>query len=172
MYLQRIARPHQYLLLALFLGCLFGPLSAHAWEGKVVGVTDGDTITVLQDKNSIKVRLYGIDCPERRQAFGTRAKQFTSDLVFGKVVDVETIDVDRYKRTVAILRLQEGAVVNLEIIRAGFGWVYGAYCKKPICLEWKRLEGEAVTARRGLWRDENPVPPWEWRREQRNRKRD
>lgn len=102
---------------------LASPLLSHAWQGKVVAVQDGDTITVLHDKNPTKVRLYGIDCPEKRQAFGTRAKEFTSDLVFGKVVDVETVDVDRYKRTVGIVRLPEGTVVNQEIIRAGYAWV-------------------------------------------------
>jgi micrococcal nuclease len=170
MHPHKLPRLPQYLLLALFLACLLSPLSAQAWQGKVVGVTDGDTITVLQEKNPIKVRLYGIDCPEKRQAFGTRAKQFTSDLVFGKMVDVETVDVDRYKRTVGIVRLPDGTVVNQEIIRAGYAWVYARYCKKSICLEWKRLEGEAATGRLGLWKDENPVPPWEWRSEQRNKR--
>ena len=167
---QRLAPLPQYVLLALFLGFLFWLSPAQAWEGKVVGVTDGDTITVLQEKNPIKVRLYGIDCPEKRQAFGTRAKQFTSDLVFGKVVDVETVDVDRYRRTVGIVSLPGGTVVNQEIVRAGYAWVYARYCKKPICLEWKRLEGEAEVAKQGLWKDENPVAPWEWRREQRNKR--
>jgi micrococcal nuclease len=167
---QRFGCLPQYVLLALFLSSLFGPISAQAWEGKVVGVTDGDTITVLQDKTPIKVRLYGIDCPEKRQAFGTRAKQVTSECVFGKVVEVETVDVDRYKRTVGIVRLPDGTVVNQEIVRAGYAWVYARYCKKPICLEWKRLEGEAEVAKQGLWKDENPVAPWEWRREQRNKR--
>jgi endonuclease YncB( thermonuclease family) len=133
-------------------------------------VSDGDTITVLHDKSPVKTRLYGIDCPEKRQAFGTRAKQFTSDLVFGKVADVETIDVDRHGRTVGILRLSDGTVVNQEIIRAGFGWVYARHCKKPICVEWKRLESEAATAKPGLWKDDKPVPPWEWRRQERNKR--
>jgi endonuclease YncB( thermonuclease family) len=166
----RLARLPQYLLLALFLSCLFVPLSAQAWKGKVVGVTDGDTITVLQGKNAIKVRLYGIDCPEKRQAFGTRAKQFTSDLVFGKTVDVEAVDVDRYGRTVGVVSLPDGTVANREMVRTGFGWVYSRYCKKPICLEWKRLESEAATAKRGLWKDKNPVPPWEWRRQERSKR--
>jgi len=157
----KLPHPPQYLLFALFLVCLLSPLTAQAWEGKVVGVTDGDTITVLQDKTPVKVRLYGIDCPEKRQAFGTRAKQFTSDLVFGKVVDVWSYPgyVDRYGRTVGIVRLADETVVNQEIVRVGFGWVYPAYCKKPVCLEWKRLESEAASARLGLWRNENPVPP-------------
>jgi micrococcal nuclease len=61
-------------------------------------------------------------------------------------------------------------VVNQEIIRAGFAWVYAAYCRKPICHEWKRLEGEVATEKLGLWKDKNPVAPWEWRKEQRNKR--
>ena len=135
------------LLLALVLPLAMG-LATRVWsfEGKVIGVSDGDTITVLNEKTPVKVRLYGIDCPEKKQAFGTRAKQFTSDLVFGKVVDVETVDTDRYGRTVGIVKLVDGQIVNEEIARAGFAWVYGTYCKKPRCLEWRRLEDEARAA--------------------------
>jgi micrococcal nuclease len=149
---------------------LVSPVLSYAWRGKVVAVQDGDTITVLHNENPIKVRLYGIDCPEKRQAFGTRAKQFTSGLVFGKVVHVETVDVDRYGRTVGIVSLADGTVVNQETIRAGFAWVYPYYCKRPICLEWIRLEGKAGTEKEGLWKDESPVPPWEWRRKERDKR--
>ena len=69
-----------------------------------------------------------------------------------------------------IARLADGTVVNQEIVRAGFGWVYAVYCKRPICLEWKRLESEALTAKRGLWKDAKPVPPLEWRRQRRNKR--
>jgi micrococcal nuclease len=106
-------------------------------------------------------------CPEKKQAFGTRAKQFTSDLVFGKVVDVEPIEIDRYGRAVGIVKLEDGQIVNEEIVRAGFAWVYDRYCKKPLCLEWKRIEGEARASQVGLWKDKNPLPPWEWRTQQR-----
>jgi endonuclease YncB( thermonuclease family) len=84
-------------------------------------------------------------------------------------VDVETVDVDRYGRTVGVVRLADESVVNQEIVRAGFAWVFPHYCKKPICLEWKRLESEAATEKLGLWKDKNPVPPWQWTREQRNK---
>ncbi|MEW6441849.1 MAG: thermonuclease family protein [bacterium] len=132
-----------------------------------MGVSDGDTITVLNEKTPIKVRLYGIDCPEKRQAFGSRAKQLTADLVFGKSVDVEPVDIDQYGRTVGIVRLENGKIVNAEIVRAGFAWVYDRYCKNPMCLEWRSLEDEARGEGRGLWRDKHPVPPWEWRRSMR-----
>ncbi len=79
------------------------PCPAWAWSGKVVGVSDGDTITVLRDKKPQKIRLYGIDCPEKRQPFANKAKQFTSELVLGKSVEVEPVATDRYGRTVAFV---------------------------------------------------------------------
>ena len=80
---------------------------------------------------------------------------------------METVDTDRYGRTVGIVKLEDGQIVNEEVMRAGFAWVYDRYCKKPICLWWKRLEDEACAEKRGLWNDKSPVPPWEWRREKR-----
>ena len=83
------------------------PYPSWAWSGKVIGVADGDTITVLRDKQSQKIRLYGIDCPEKRQPFGKKAKKFTSDMVFGKTVEVNRMDTDRYGRTVALVAVDE-----------------------------------------------------------------
>ena len=91
---------HSLALLAFLL-----PSLAMAWEGKVVGIADGDTIKVMHDGHGEKIRLYGIDTPERHQDFGTKAKQFTSDKVFGKVVRVEAIDRDRYGRTVGVIHI-------------------------------------------------------------------
>ena len=108
------------------------PCPALGWSGKVIGVADGDTITVLRDKQPQKIRLYGIDCPEKRQPFGNKAKQFTSELVFGKVVEIEPIATDRYGRTVAFVRI-ENITVNEELIKEGLGWVYMRYCKLPLC---------------------------------------
>ena len=137
-----------------------------AWSGKVIGVADGDTITVLRDKEQIRIRLYGIDCPERRQAFSRKAKQFTSKMVFGKVVEVEPVDIDRYGRLVALVTVFQ-RLVNEELIKAGFAWVYTRYCIMPICERWKVLENEAREAKRGLWVEPNPIPPWEFRRQER-----
>jgi micrococcal nuclease len=142
------------------------PCPAWAWSGKVIGVADGDTITVLRDKQPQKIRLYGIDCPEKRQPFGKRAKQFTSNLVFGKVVDIEPIATDRYGRTVAFVRV-ENITVNEELIKEGLGWVYVRYCKLPLCAEWQNLEDAAHAEKRGLWSDSNHIPPWEFRRQKR-----
>ena len=144
------------------------PVHTWAWSGEVVGITEGDTITVLNSKTlkDVKIRLYGIDCPEGGQAFSKRAKQFTSKMVFGKVVEVGAITVDHYGRTVSLVYV-EGKGVCDELIRAGLAWVYYLYCNLPICAEWKNLEAEAKEAKRGLWSEHNPVPPWEFRRQKR-----
>jgi endonuclease YncB( thermonuclease family) len=129
----------------------------------VVGVADGDTITVLHDEKQAKIRLYGIDCPERGQAFGKKAKQFTSNMVFQKTVSVEEITRDRYGRTVALVYLDDKSL-NEALIRAGLAWMYHRYCEEPICWKWRNLETEANRAKVGLWSDPNPIPPWEFRR--------
>lgn len=139
------------------------PCPAWAWSGKVIGVADGDTITVLRDKKPQKIRLYGIDCPEKRQPFGKRAKQFTSEMVFGKVVEVEPVATDRYGRTVAFVRI-ENITVNEELIKEGLGWVYVRYCKLPLCAEWQSLERTAHNEKRGLWGSSGQIPPWDFRR--------
>lgn len=153
---------------ALLLLCLL--LAAPAWaaqvfEGKVVGISDGDTITVLtNEKHQVKVRLYGVDCPESKQAYGTRARQSTSNHVFGKHVRVEIADTDRYGRTVGIVTTPGGAVLNRELLAEGMAWLYTAYCKAPICGEWKREEEAARQKKVGLWAEASPTPPWEYRK--------
>lgn len=132
-------------------------------RGKVVGIADGDTITVLQDRTQYKIRLYGIDCPESHQDFGTRAKQFTSDLVFGKEVLVVQKDMDRYGRVVGMVYLGD-ACANEEIIRNGLAWVYHQYCKEPVCSNWTEIQTQAKNEKIGLWSHPNAVPPWEFRR--------
>jgi micrococcal nuclease len=135
------------------------------FSGKVVGVSDGDTITVLHNRQPVKVRLEGIDCPESRQAFGTRAKQFTSGLVFGKTVTVVSSGRDRYNRVLGWIELRDGRWLNNELVKAGLAWWYRQY--NPSDTRMAAQEQEARKARRGLWSDANPVPPWEWRRSRR-----
>lgn len=137
---------------------------ASQFDGQVVGVSDGDTITVLNDQKQIKVRLYGVDCPESKQAFGTRARQFTSEQVFGKLVSVEVMDIDRYGRTVGIVSAPNGTVLNTELLAGGMAWLYPDYCKAPICGEWKQVETSARQRKVGLWGGKNPLPPWVWRK--------
>ncbi len=109
-----------------------------------------------------RIRLWGIDAPESKQAFGTRAKQFTGDLAFGQTVTVRVRDIDRYKRAVAEIILPNGRNLNREIVRAGFAWWYETYARRETVL--RDLQSEAQGAKRGLWADPKPAPPWEWRR--------
>lgn len=138
---------------------------AETFEGRVVGIADGDTITVLTDeKRQVKVRLYGVDCPESKQAYGTRARQFTRDKVAGKRVEVEVRDVDRYGRTVGIVTASDGSILNADLLDGGMAWLYSAYCKAPVCRAWKAKEVAARKVKAGLWADASPVPPWEYRK--------
>jgi micrococcal nuclease len=142
---------------------LFVVSSAFAQTGKVVGVSHGDTITVLVNKTQVKVRLYGIDCPENGQDFGNRAKQFASEMVFGKFVTIEVIDIDRYGRSVANV-LIDGKSLNEEVVKAVYAWVYPQYCKTSVCKIWYQHESETRSNKIGLWNHTNPMPPWEFRR--------
>jgi len=109
-----------------------------------------------------RIRLYGIDCPEGKQAFGTRAKEFTGDFVFGKTVTVEVKDTDHYGRTVGQVIAPDGRSLNRELVRAGLAWWYQRYAKHDD--ELARLEVAARRAGLGLWADPNPVPPWDFRK--------
>ena len=146
------------------------PVHTWAWSGEVVGITDGDTINVLNSKTlkEMKIRLYGIDCPEGGQAFSKRAKQFTSKMVFGKVVEVHLMDTDRYGLTVALVSVDK-QLLNKELVKAGLAWVYDRYCSEPICESWRNFQLRARMDKRGLWADYNPIPPWEFRRKKRKR---
>ena len=150
--------------LPLLLVLLLLPSLTNALTGKVISVADGDTITVLDSSNrQHKIRLYGIDCPESKQAFGNAAKKLTSSLTYKKTATVTEYDTDRYGRTVGVVQVN-GVNVNEEIIRAGYAWQYQKYCKESFCGDWLNIEGQARNAKIGLWGDSDPVPPWDWRK--------
>lgn len=136
------------------------PLAATLHTGKVVGIADGDTLTLLVDRRQVKVRLAEIDAPEQGQLYGTKAREALSALAFGNSAAVLEVDRDRYGRIVGQVYVG-GVDVNAKLVRQGYAWVYRKYAKRPRLYE---LEREAREARRGLWADGNPVPPWEWRR--------
>jgi endonuclease YncB( thermonuclease family) len=144
-------------------------LCADEFAARVVSITDGDTLVVLRDKQQVRIRLHGIDSPERAQPYGTRARQFTGELAHQRDVTVVVRDYDRYGRVVAEIILPDGRNLNYEIVRAGFAWWYRQYARGDETLE--RLEREARDARRGLWADSAPVPPWQWRKEHRAKRR-
>lgn len=139
---------------------------ANELQGRIVGVSDGDTITVLDAKNQQhKVRLAGIDAPEKSQAFGQASKKQLSELVFGKAVVVEWQKLDRYGRVVGKVLL-DGFDVCLEQIRKGMAWHYKKYAGDQSAGDrqtYAAIEAEAREARLGLWIDESPEPPWDYR---------
>lgn len=114
----------------------------------------------MQAGRALKILLGGIDCPEIGQDFGTKAKQFTSVLVFGKDVEVKEYYPDRYGRMVARI-LVGGQDMSLELVRVGLAWHFKRYLSDPVLAE---AEVEARKAKVGLWSMPSPVPPWEWRR--------
>lgn len=151
-----------------FFGLLLIALHVHAEtiRGKVVAVADGDTITVLDDtRTQHKIRLAGVDAPEKKQPFGQRSKESLGDLVFSKTVTVETNKRDKYRREVGKV-LVDGVDANLVQVQRGFAWHYKAYESEQPAIDRKAYsdaEDAAKAARRGLWADAEPVPPWEFR---------
>lgn len=147
------------------------PCSVFAWSGKVVGVIDGDTAKIVRSDTGeqIKVRFAGIDTPEKKQAYGQAAKKYVNALIAGKTVRVEHLTIDRYGRTVGYIWLN-GKEVNLEIVKAGYAWVYRRYIPKPRTRGNIYLQAEASAKgdKAGLWKAPNPTPPWEWRKAKRN----
>ncbi len=141
---------------------LFCFTSAGAAElsGKVVAVSDGDTITVLSNSLENRIRLADIDCPEKRQPFGQKAKSLCSELCFGKEVKVSYSKKDRYERIIGSVELPDGRNLNQELLKAGMAWCYTKYCNDETMV---RLEKGARDARVGLWADSDAIPPWEWR---------
>jgi endonuclease YncB( thermonuclease family) len=149
-------------ILALVTFLAITAFTGEVYQGKIVGVSDGDTITVLRNGNTqVKIRLEGVDCPEKTQDFGQRAKQFTSGLVFGKTVTVQVKEQDRYGRSVATVIAPEGKNLNLELVKAGLAWHYTAYSKDKALAA---AELEARAGKVGLWSRPDAVAPWEYRK--------
>lgn len=129
-----------------------------ALPGKVVSIHDGDTITMLQNKTQIKVRLFGIDAPELKQPYGKKSKQFLANLIAREVVEVDENGKDRYKRTLGII-YYKGQDINAQMVLNGYAWVYVKYSKIYVDQETTAREKKL-----GLWQSSNPTPPWEWRK--------
>jgi endonuclease YncB( thermonuclease family) len=150
---------------AVCLGAL--PSTATEFTGQVVGVQDGDTLTVRKDGGvQVRIRLWGIDAPERGQAYTNPAKRYLASLAFGKTVRVLVRDYDHYGRTVGEVILPDGRNVNQEMVRSGYAWWFRRYAPQDRVLA--QLETEARQARRGLWADPQTEPPWDFRRAKRS----
>lgn len=137
--------------------CVFSQIMA-----KIIGIKDGDTVVaLLADKTQETLRLAEVDCPEKKQPFGNKAKQFTSSKVFGKEVIFYRIKKDRYRRTIAKIFYDDDKYLSAEIIKSGYGWWYFKASKN---LQLKEFEIVAKNKKRGLWADKNAISPWDFRK--------
>ena len=147
----------------LVLNTLYGQAQASQLTGKVVNIADGDTLTILQqDKTQKRIRLGEIDAPESKQAFGQRAKESLIQLCGGQNAVVQVQDIDRYGRVVGRVSCH-GVDITVEQVRRGMAWVYDSYAKDKSLYD---VQSQAKKARKGLWADASPVPPWLWRKGQ------
>lgn len=156
-------------LITFFLISLLAcsPVQAGIIAGTVVRITDGDTVVVLgANKVQYKIRLVGIDAPEKKQAYGQKSKENLSDLVAGKFVVVEYDKLDRYKRVLGKILLNSKDM-NLEQVESGMAWHYKKYQKEQSQsdrMQYSEAEVDARNAKRGLWYDPDPIPPWDYRK--------
>ena len=152
-------------IILLVIGLVVAATGFHFTKGRVIQVADGDTIVVhLGMGKTERVRLYGIDAPESRQKGGEDATAFAKTMLLFQSVALSEIDRDQYGRSVALVRLEDGRIANEEMVREGHAWVYRNYCREAFCAKWYALEHRAKKEGRGLWRQTNPTPPWQWRR--------
>ncbi|EDY1761441.1 thermonuclease family protein [Citrobacter freundii] len=142
-----------------------GFLCAKEIEGKVVRVLDGDTIEVLQDKKTVRIRLINIDAPEKKQPFGRWSTNQLKLLIAGRIVSVSYSQTDRYGRVIGRVMTANGIEANRWMVQNGAAWVYDKYNTDP---SLPVLQREARKKKSGLWLDNAPVPPWEWRQKNRN----
>jgi endonuclease YncB( thermonuclease family) len=157
---------------AVVLAAALGATAAHGrdFDGRVIGIQDGDTVTVLDvAKQQRRIRIAGIDAPEKAQAFGASAKENLSRLAFGKRADVRCNKRDRYGREVCIVYV-DARDLGIEQVRSGHAWWFREYAREQSPEDrkiYEAAETEARGARRGLWRDGTPTAPWDWRRQAR-----
>jgi micrococcal nuclease len=149
-----------FLLSVLLFGCKRTKQGVDDFTGKVVGVKDGDTIVILADNTTYTVRLAEVDCPEKAQPYGNKARQFTAYLCFSKPVRVVSSGKDKYGRVIGTVFIDD-TNLNKELIIAGLAWHYKAYSNNSV---YANLEELARHDRVGLWADDHPTPPWEFRK--------
>ncbi len=153
--------------LIFIIAFLCTPVVAQAWPGDVLAVHDGDTVRVQSaDGKGVSIRVYGVDCPELGQPYGTEARDLTVRLLSGKRVEIIPAQTRKsYKREVAgVVLLEDMMVMQDVLISVGLAWVDNRFCKMAVCDLWRQHQADAKAARRGLWSADSPIPPWTWRR--------
>ena len=147
----------------IILLCILLPLicSAQRFTVKVVSISDGDTFTAINSDNlQLKIRIWGIDAPEKKQAFGNKSKEFLSSLIFGKTISIDVQSKDRYGRLLAYVYSPEGKDVSLLMIHEGMAWHFTKYDNNVV---YEEAQTFAKKAKRGLWVDPSPIAPWDFR---------
>lgn len=137
---------------------------AEQFNGKVYKVVDGDTIWVKSVNKAVKIRLSYIDAPELKQSYGIQSKEYLTSLILNKNVEIHSYRRDRYKRVIGEVYIHnnnESVFINAKLLKSGHAWVYKRYRKNPYLMN---LESYARTNKNGIWRLENPIKPWEYRR--------
>lgn len=152
--------PFKRIFILIIIIILFTSAS-NAWTGKVVSVAAGDTLTVLHNGKEVNVKLYGVETPNKAQAFGQKAKEFTSAFVSDTIVDVTVFETDRDGRSVGLVTVGSKNL-NRTLVASGYAWVYDTDCKQSFCGDWKGIELQAKASKLGLWSDSSPMPPWNW----------
>ncbi|GEP52678.1 hypothetical protein FNO01nite_33500 [Flavobacterium noncentrifugens] len=147
-----------FLLITVFFLTAFETIPK-TW--KVIAIADGDTFTILENNKPIRIRVDAIDAPEKGMPFAKASKKYLSNLCFGKMVTIHAVTIDRYGRTVARASLTDGKDISTEMIRAGYAWHYKKYSKDILL---SNLEIQARKNRVGLWKDKEPIAPWEIRK--------
>ena len=157
----------RFLTLLCLLSAL--PLLAETLQGLVIKVSDGDTVTILDaSKTQHKIRLNWIDAPESKQAFGQKSRQYLDNMIYKKNITVEFEKRDMYGRILGFIVI-DGKNVNLEMVKAGMAWHYEYYAKNA--KEYAEAQREAKKAQKGLWADPNPIPPWDFRKQAKNKRK-
>ncbi len=141
----------------VFIACAKGQTTYY----KVIHVADGDTFTILNNNVQQKIRVQGIDAPEKKMPFGNVSKMYLSNLCFNKEVSIKYVTTDRYGRTVAWAKLRDGRDISTEMVKAGMAWHYLKYSSDK---NLSMVERRARKLRLGLWQDKNPEAPWEYRK--------
>ncbi len=151
------------IMLKLFLPLLFlTSLTYSQVVGTVVSITDGDTFVFYSKESNaqIKVRLHGIDAPEKKQSFGNVSKNYLAELIFQKQVTVTIRNLDKYGRSIGIVFV-DGLNVNEKMLEMGMAWHFLKYDNNPL---WDNIQNQAIASKIGLWKEDNPTPPWVWRK--------
>jgi endonuclease YncB( thermonuclease family) len=159
---------HTYLIAsaALLLLTASSVPAAEVWRGRVVDVIDGDTLTVepIEGGDRVRIRLHGIDAPERKQPFGETARDYATKITLYKQATVRPQNRDRYGRIVAVMEIDGSGVLQEVLIDSGMAWVYPRYCRGGDCGAWESRQRKARKQSIGLWSDKKAMPPWEWRK--------